>query len=64
MDKRIFRAKYRKSIMWQYITQAFVHNGWKHFQGNLLCYFLYSFIGLLLANQSKEKKSFLNYFYL
>ncbi|MBI2004167.1 rhomboid family intramembrane serine protease [Candidatus Pacearchaeota archaeon] len=47
---------------WQYLTQSFVHNGWKHFWSNLSSYFLFSIVGLLLANLCGEKKKFFRLF--
>ena len=47
---------------WQYLTQSFVHNGWKHFWGNIVLYFLFSFIGLLLSNLCGEKENFFRSF--
>ncbi len=45
-------------LWWQYFTQSFVHNSWRHLGSNLVGYFLYSLVLIILINQSKLKKEF------
>jgi len=59
--REILQLNIKNPVWWQYLSQSFVHRNWKHLSSNLFGYFLFSLLGLVLANQCKEKKRFFRF---
>ncbi|MDI3474147.1 MAG: hypothetical protein PWR30_470 [Candidatus Woesearchaeota archaeon] len=49
---------------WQYITIYFVHGGLEHLFSNLIWYFVFSFLGLIISNSCDEKKKYFILFFI
>ena len=60
--REILQLNIKNPIWWQYLSQSFVHKNWNHLSSNMFAYFLFSLLGLILANQCKEKKRFFRFF--
>ncbi|MBI2452244.1 rhomboid family intramembrane serine protease [Candidatus Pacearchaeota archaeon] len=56
--RNLLQLDIKNPILWQYLTQSFVHNSWSHLSSNLFGYFLYSSLLLIWINKLKLKKEF------
>lgn len=59
---QILKLNIKEPSWWQYITNAFVHNNWAHYAGNIFVYFVYVTLILLIANLGNIKKEFYKLF--